>query len=104
MYKINRYWHKCKWCGNKNGEYYLQENGPHYGLYCGVCDRWVKWVKRDEMLHLTGNKNINDVYDKNNKKIDVFKALNLEKPKPLDEYVDVSTLSQEELDKLNLPF
>lgn len=104
MYKINRYWHKCKWCGNKNGEYYLKENGPHYGLYCNRCNNWVKWVKKDELLHLTGNKNINKVYNKNNEDIGVYKALGLEEPRPLNEYIDVNSLSDEELEKLNLPF
>ena len=104
MYKINRYWHKCKWCGNKNGEYYLQENGHHYGLYCGICNRWVKWIKKNEMLHITGNKNVNKVYNKNNEEITVYNALHLEEPKSLSELQDVSTLTEEEINKLNLPF
>lgn len=104
MYKINRYWHKCKGCGSKNGEYYLKENGPHYGLYCGKCNKWVKWVKQDEILHITGNKNINKVYNKDNEEIDAYGALGLETLRPLDEYIDVRDLSHEELEKLNLPF
>ena len=104
MYKINRYWHTCKKCRTKNGEYYLRANGPHYGLYCSKCDKWVKWVKQDEMLSLTGNKNIKKVYDKSNKEISVYKALNLEEPIPLDMCTNVDDLTQEELNRLDLPF
>lgn len=104
MYKINRYWHTCKKCKTKNGEYYLRENGPHYGLYCSKCDKWVKWVKQDDMFNLLGNKNINKIYDTNKKEINIYDALNLNKPISLDKCINIDNLSKEELKKLNLPF
>lgn len=104
MYKINRYWHTCKNCKTKNGEYYLRANGPHYGLYCSKCDKWVKWVKQDDMFNLLGNKNINKIYDTNKKEINIYDALNLNKPISLDKCINIDNLSKEELKKLNLPF
>lgn len=103
-YKINRYWHKCKQCGNKNGEYYIKENGPHYGLYCDKCDKWIKWIKQNELFNLLGYKNINKVYDCNNKEISIYSVLDIPEMKSLDEYIDVKTLSNDELEKLDLPF
>ena len=102
MYKINKYWHKCKSCGNKNGEYHLKQTGPHYGLYCSVCGQWVKWVKQNEMLHIMGNKNINKIYDKDYNKTTVYKAMNLDEPIPLNKCRKYEDLTPEE--QAELPF
>lgn len=40
---------KCK-CGN--GYFYTQERGPHKGLYCLKCNKWVAWVKKDKEQEL----------------------------------------------------
>nr|DAH95373.1 MAG TPA: cysteine-rich protein [Caudoviricetes sp.] len=39
---------KCKYCGNDN-EFKLIPCGPHMGIYCAKCSKWLKWVKRKEV-------------------------------------------------------
>lgn len=38
---------KCKYCGNDN-EFKLIPRGPHMGIYCAKCGKWLKWVKQKE--------------------------------------------------------
>lgn len=39
---------KCKYCGNDN-EFKLIPCGPHIGIYCAKCGKWLKWVKQKEV-------------------------------------------------------
>lgn len=39
---------KCKYCGNDN-EFKLIPRGPHMGIYCAKCGKWLKWVKQKEV-------------------------------------------------------
>lgn len=39
---------KCKYCGNDN-EFKLILCGPHMGIYCAKCGKWLKWVKQKEV-------------------------------------------------------
>lgn len=102
--RTNIYWPKCSQCGNKQREYYLKENGPHFGLYCKHCDKWHKWVKRDSLLELLGYKNINEIYDKDGNLTSAYKVLNLTEPPSLSQLADVDVLAQCEIEKLDLPF
>lgn len=101
---MNIYFNICSCCGIKNGEYCIKANGPHYGLYCDNCGQWIKWVKKNEILHLTGNENINKVFNRQGKNVGAYKALGLEEPLSLDKYVNVENITKEEKDKLDLPF
>ena len=33
----------CKCCGSKN--FYTKAKGPHMGVYCCHCNKWLKWLK-----------------------------------------------------------
>lgn len=35
---------QCKWCGST--EFYTKKNGPHIGLYCKSCNKWIKWIPK----------------------------------------------------------
>lgn len=37
----------CRYCGNTTN-FVLKQNGPHVGLYCGVCGKWLKWIKQSK--------------------------------------------------------
>ena len=37
---------QCKHCGNTS--FTVKEKGPHIGLYCAGCKRWIKWVPQKE--------------------------------------------------------
>lgn len=39
---------KCKHC-KKSSIYrtYIQQSGPHIGLYCKECNRWIAWLNKD---------------------------------------------------------
>ena len=39
---------KCKYCGNDN-KFKLIPRGPHMGIYCAKCSKWLKWVKQKEV-------------------------------------------------------
>ena len=103
-YKPNVFWHKCKECGRKNGEYYIQAKGPHYGIYCDNCGKWIKWIKQYEIDAIMSKKNINKIFDSFGHKTTIAKEFNRSEIKPLNEYINVDTLSEEELSKLDLPF
>lgn len=36
--------YKCK-CGSEL--FYVHDKGPHKGLYCIKCDKWLAWIKKD---------------------------------------------------------
>lgn len=36
---------KCPYCGNVT-EFNLKQNGPHVGLYCSKCGRWIKHMPK----------------------------------------------------------
>lgn len=36
----------CK-CGSKG--FFIEEHGNQTGLYCSVCGKWQKWLKKDEI-------------------------------------------------------
>lgn len=33
----------CKNCGGKS--FYTKAKGPHMGVYCSNCNKWLKWIK-----------------------------------------------------------
>ncbi len=33
----------------ENEEYSYVRRGPHIGLYCGSCGRWIKWAPKREV-------------------------------------------------------
>lgn len=35
---------ECKHCGSKDT--YTKEKGPHLGLYCSKCKKWIKWLSK----------------------------------------------------------
>lgn len=35
---------KCK-CGSQL--FYVHDKGPHKGLYCIKCDKWIAWIRKD---------------------------------------------------------
>ena len=35
----------CNHCGHP--ELYKQKKGPHVGLYCKKCNKWIQWVKQN---------------------------------------------------------
>ena len=40
---------KCPYCGNVT-EFNLKQNGPHVGLYCSKCGRWICWLKQNNKV------------------------------------------------------
>ena len=38
----------CKYCGS-NELVVVQKDENRYGLYCKDCDRWLKWVRKQEV-------------------------------------------------------
>lgn len=41
LYKIK----KCE-CGSNLA--FCKQTGPHYGLYCKECFRWIRWLSKKE--------------------------------------------------------
>ena len=39
--------HKCVHCGNEE-DFVISRKGPHLGLYCKKCGKWIKWIKKNE--------------------------------------------------------
>lgn len=39
--------HKCVHCGNEE-DFVISRKGPHIGLYCKKCGKWIKWIKKSE--------------------------------------------------------
>lgn len=37
---------KCTKCGSTS--VYSQEDGPHVGIYCCACGKWIKWANKNE--------------------------------------------------------
>ena len=40
---------KCK-CGNDT--FYTAERGPHIGIYCESCHRFLKWASKGELRYI----------------------------------------------------
>lgn len=38
----------CKYCGSSE-LVIVQKDENRYGLYCKECDRWLKWVRKQEL-------------------------------------------------------
>lgn len=38
--------YRCERCNST--DVFIKYNGPHCGLYCGDCGKWIKWLNQDE--------------------------------------------------------
>lgn len=38
----------CPLCGET--ETYTKQKGPHIGLYCKGCNRWIKWIQQNKKI------------------------------------------------------
>lgn len=41
--------YKCKHCGNDEN-FVIKQKGPHTGLYCEDCGRWICWLKENNKV------------------------------------------------------
>lgn len=39
---------KCEYCGDLKQAPIMRRKGPHLGIYCPKCKRWVKWANKAE--------------------------------------------------------
>ncbi len=44
---------KCK-CGSEN--FFIEKNGNNMGLYCKKCEKWIKWLNKNELKAFEQNK------------------------------------------------
>lgn len=40
----------CPLCNST--DLFTEEKGPHLGLYCSKCHRWIKWVSQGHILEI----------------------------------------------------
>lgn len=38
---------KCKHC--ESSDLFMRKNGPHVGLYCNECKKWIRWMKKKDI-------------------------------------------------------
>jgi len=36
----------CPYCGAT--DFFRKEQPPHFGLYCGGCGRWIRWIPKSQ--------------------------------------------------------
>jgi hypothetical protein len=56
----------CKRCASP--DLFIKAQGPHFGLFCGQCQLWQKWIRKSEARR--------------------FKVVQLAAPKPTPKYPD----------------
>lgn len=39
----------CKYCGSIDLR--IEEKGTQTGMYCNDCDKWLKWLNKNEKIH-----------------------------------------------------
>ncbi len=39
---------ECPHCKRENKPFLIFKD-PHYGLYCDLCNQWIKWVDKEEI-------------------------------------------------------
>lgn len=75
---------KCERCGSYT--YEVREKGPHIGLYCKCCGKYIKWLSKKEkeqygIIAIETKKSSNDVdVEKNEHRKDYEKTLEDELP------------------------
>lgn len=48
---------ECLKC--KSQDLFVEQHGSHYGLYCGDCGKWIKWLSKEELRLI--NRQINNM-------------------------------------------
>ena len=49
--------YKCNRCGSI--DFYTKPRGYNIGLFCSMCDKWKKWLGKDEAFLFEHNKTVN---------------------------------------------
>lgn len=42
-----------RWRLHSRCESEVRQVGPHWGVYCATHNKWIQWIPRDQVRHLT---------------------------------------------------